>query len=506
MSSKSEAGADGKQSAGVPDVTVEQLLYPTPSLNTEIAVGDKRQHVAIDKFYSVFTRKEKWSIVILASCAAIFSPFTANIYLPAIPVISTDFHKSVELINLTVTMYMVMQGLSPMFWGTLSDRCGRRPIMFACLATLSLSCVGLALVPTSAYWLLMLLRCLQATGSASTTALGAGIIGDIATPAERGGLFGLFGLGGLVGPCIGPVLGGVLAQGLGWRSIFWFLCICSAVCGLGLFLFLPETLRVIVGDGSISAGWIYTQPISLIGRHRSAGISSERPARKPFKNPLLMFAYPEIFVLLIFNGTIYAVMYSITASLAVIFEKVYPYLNQTEIGLCFIPMGLGMKIRDDLIRQTRTDSEEHVDPEVIEKDTSFPIEKARLQILPWVVFVYATCVIGYGWALQSRVTIAVPLILQFIIGVSAITILNATQTLLIDMMPNQGSSVTACNNIVRCLLGAGMVSIVKPILDALDDGWSYVVFGSLCVLVSPLLYVEIRWGPFWRQRRGSKHQ
>jgi hypothetical protein len=123
-------------------------------------------------------------------------------------------------------------------------------------------------------------------------------------------------------------------------------------------------------------------------------------------------------------------MYGVIASLSVIFEKVYPYLNQTEIGLCFIPTGLGMfvgsllsgramdsyyrKTRDELIRQTRTDSEKHVDPEVIEKDPSFPIEKARLQILPWVVFVYTTCVIGYGWALQSRVTIAVPLILQFI--------------------------------------------------------------------------------------------
>jgi len=193
-----------------------------------------------------------------------------------------------------------------------------------------------------------------------------------------------------------------------------------------------------------------------------------------------MFAYPEIFVLLIFNGTLYAVMYGVTASLSVIFEKVYPYLNQTEIGLCFIPMGLGMlvgsllsgramdsyyrKIRDDLIRQTRADSEKHINPEAIEKDPSFPIEKARLQILPWVVFVYTTCVIGYGWALQSRVTIAVPLILQFIskfffsalrhttlrlitfhlVGVSAITIMNATQTLLVDMMPNQGSSITAC--------------------------------------------------------------
>jgi MFS family permease len=106
----------------------------------------------------------------------------------------------VELINLTVTMYIVMQGIcapiflishlfdlpltvlfrlfdsAPMVIGTLSDRWGRRPIMFACLATFSLSCVGLALVPTSAYWLLMLLRCIQAAGSASTVVLGTCLV------------------------------------------------------------------------------------------------------------------------------------------------------------------------------------------------------------------------------------------------------------------------------------------------------------------------------------------
>ncbi len=137
MSFKSEAGADSKQSAGVPDVTVGQSPLPAP-FPTKIAVGDKGHHVAIDKPYSVFTRKEKWLIVILASCATIFgrvryivthvfyfadarsldahiSPFTANIYFPAIPVISADFHKSVELINLTVTMYLVMQGLCAPF-------------------------------------------------------------------------------------------------------------------------------------------------------------------------------------------------------------------------------------------------------------------------------------------------------------------------------------------------------------------------------------------------------
>lgn len=88
-----------------------------------------------------------------------------------------------------------------MFWGTMSDRWGRRPMFLACMLVLALACVGLALVPTNAYWLLMVLRCLQAAGSASTIALGAGVIADIATRAERGGFFGLFSLGPMV--CLG---------------------------------------------------------------------------------------------------------------------------------------------------------------------------------------------------------------------------------------------------------------------------------------------------------------
>ena len=87
--------------------------------------------------------------------------------------------------------------------------------------------------------------------------------------------------------------------------------------------FLPETLRAIIGDGSIPAVQIYTASNPVIGRHRRTKESNERPPRKRFTNLLLMFAYPDVFALL-FLGTYYAVMYGVTASLSVIFSKIYP--------------------------------------------------------------------------------------------------------------------------------------------------------------------------------------
>lgn len=82
-----------------------------------------------------------------------------------------------------------------MLWGPISDRYGRRLVFLGCLSILVAASIGLALCPTADFWLLLFLRCLQSGGSASTIALGAGVIGDISTSRERGGYFGMFNLG-----------------------------------------------------------------------------------------------------------------------------------------------------------------------------------------------------------------------------------------------------------------------------------------------------------------------
>ena len=76
------------------------------------------------------------------------SGFASNIYFPALPTVAEDLHVSVELVNLTVTSYLIFQGIAPSLWGPKSDVRGRR-IAYCCtfavfFAVFLGACIGLA--------------------------------------------------------------------------------------------------------------------------------------------------------------------------------------------------------------------------------------------------------------------------------------------------------------------------------------------------------------------------
>lgn len=460
-----------------------------------------------------FTKQEKWFIVCLTAFVGLFSPLTANIYFPAIPTISQAFNKSTELINLTVTMYMIFQGVAPMFWGPISDHVGRRPTSAACLLILSLACVGLALVRTSDYWLLMLLRCLQASGSASTIAIGAGVIGDISNRAERGGFFGIFTLGPMVGPAIGPVIGGALSDHLGWRSIFWFLCISASICFMIIILFQPETLSAITDSGRDKVLILYRPVIPIIG-HVSYPTDRHSPKVKVPRNPFRLFLNRDINLLLCISAIACALFYGVIATMSTLLEAAYPFLNETTIGFCFLPIGGGMIFGSSINgrvldleyrrfkRLARFDLEgSEANATNLVQDESFPLEKARLRVVPLQIIIMAAVCTAYGWCLEKKVNIAGPLVLQFVIGYLSISVMNATSTLMIDLVPDQSSSVTACNNLIRCTLSAVLVSTIELILKGIGIGWTYVLLSGLSLFSLPLLYLVIRIGPRCRVQR-----
>ena len=111
--------------------------------------------------YSAFPNHTKWLIVVLSGIAGIFSPISSNIFVPAIPALSTAFNRSQQDISLAVTIYLVFQAVTPSFFGSMSDSFGRRPVYLGTLTVYMGANVGLALCPTDAYWLLLVLRALQ---------------------------------------------------------------------------------------------------------------------------------------------------------------------------------------------------------------------------------------------------------------------------------------------------------------------------------------------------------
>ena len=198
--------------------------------------------------HSVFPKRTRIFIIAMAAACGFISPLSGNIYFPALNALSKDLKVSSSLINVSLTTYMIVQGLTPSFMGNFSDTTGRRPAYLIGFTVYICACIGLAL--QTSYPALLILRCLQASGSSSTIAIASAIVADISTAAERGSYMGWVNGGALVGPALGPFIGGILAQFLGWRAIFWFLAILAGVLIIPLVLSFPETCRNVVGNGS----------------------------------------------------------------------------------------------------------------------------------------------------------------------------------------------------------------------------------------------------------------
>ena len=178
---------DGKAAeAGQPGPFVQENNSHN-SLPVQYAVDDIEAAACVTTGqppFSVFSKRQKQYIVFLTAWASLFSAISANIYFPVLNTLAIDLKVSNELINLTLTSYMIFQGLAPTIYGDLADMAGRRPAYIIGFIIYIGANLGLAL--QNSYAALFILRCLQSSGSSGTIAMGNGVVADIASSSERG--------------------------------------------------------------------------------------------------------------------------------------------------------------------------------------------------------------------------------------------------------------------------------------------------------------------------------
>ncbi len=182
-----------------------------------------------------------FALTLLLSFLTALGPLSMDMYLPSLPDISRALHAPILDVQLTISSYLFGFAVGQIFYGPISDRIGRKPVLLTALVLYGLASIGCALAQSIHG--LIALRFVQALGGAGVIVLARAVVRDIYSGARASRELSLMGAVTAFAPIIAPTIGGLLQTVFGWRATFVLLVIFAGVAGSVATLLLPETLR-----------------------------------------------------------------------------------------------------------------------------------------------------------------------------------------------------------------------------------------------------------------------
>jgi DHA1 family bicyclomycin/chloramphenicol resistance-like MFS transporter len=167
-------------------------------------------------------------------------PFTMQVLVPSLPAMGEALGASTATVQLTVTLYLLSVGAGQLFYGPLSDRFGRRPLLMGGLALYAVASLGAALAPDVTG--VVVARMLQAAGACAGVVLARAVIRDVWPREQSASVLGYVTMGMTIAPMFAPIIGSLLEMVFGWRATM--LACLAFVVPLALVAWrrLPETL------------------------------------------------------------------------------------------------------------------------------------------------------------------------------------------------------------------------------------------------------------------------
>ena len=153
------------------------------------------------------------TLVLLAGLSAL----AMNVFLPSLPAMTAYFHTDYAVMQLSVSLYFLVNAVLQLAVGPISDRFGRRPVLLVSLALFALATLGTLLATTVETFLV----CRMAQSAvAAAMVLSRAAVRDMVPEAEAASMIGYVTMGMAVVPMVGPMIGGALDQAFGWQASF----------------------------------------------------------------------------------------------------------------------------------------------------------------------------------------------------------------------------------------------------------------------------------------------
>ncbi|KAG6909237.1 hypothetical protein DXG01_001419 [Tephrocybe rancida] len=399
----------------------------------------------------------------------------------------------------SISAFILVQGLMPLIWSAISEVKGRKLVYVISLALFTVGSIVVAI--SRNIGLVIGFRCLQAAGSSAVITIGAATLADMFEPAERGTKMGIYYIAPLLGPSIGPILGGGLTTGLGWRAIFWFLTIVGgSICVLFVVAF-RDTFRK---ERSLTYQNVLRQRLyeahDEMRVHKSdvekiaipeVVVTLSLKDVNPFKPIFLVLRRMNNVVILFASGLLFAFGFLIAYASARTLSNHYHY-NALTIGLVIVSFGIGSLLGGHF------SDHELARLKAANGNVSYP--EMRLKNTVYSSALLPPCVLAFGWLCEQRVHVAVICVMLFFCGFFSIWTYASTLAYIADSNIGRSSSAFATNSAFRGVSAFVAIEIAVPLQDGLGDGWTYTLWAGL-MLISGLLILLVAYrGEGWRRK------
>lgn len=187
-------------------------------------------------------RAGAWPLAVLLASLSMLGPFSIDVYLPAFHDIGRDLDVAPLAVQQTLSSFLFAYAFMMLWHGALSDALGRRPVVLVGLGVYAVATLGCAIAGNiETLWLF---RALQGVCAGIGMVVGRAIVRDKFQGHEAQRVMSQITLVFAIAPALAPILGGVLLNAFGWRSIFWVLFGLVVIIFMCAARSLPETLPV----------------------------------------------------------------------------------------------------------------------------------------------------------------------------------------------------------------------------------------------------------------------
>ncbi|KAJ5155573.1 hypothetical protein N7492_008376 [Penicillium capsulatum] len=441
--------------------------------------------------YLRFSPARKVVILIVLSICSFLAPVSSTTVLSAIPEVAETFHSTESVLNGSNALYMAFMGIAAPFWGSFSQVWGRRPIFLVSGSLFVVFSLATALAPNlAAFYIFRVLTAFQGT---SFLVVGSTAVGDIYEPRKRATALSWFLSGTLVGPALGPFIGGVIVTYRSWTVIFWLQTALGGLATILVFFLFPETYPNLQKADLASKS--LRQNATYLWRQAS-----------PFRVGVLLFSYPNLICAAVAAGALVWNQYSLLTPIRSVLNPRFGLQTPIQAALFYLAPGTGYFLGTFLGGRWA----DYMVNKWIRKRGGRRIPEDRLKSCMYFVgAVIPVCVLIYGWSVQKRVGgIPLPVLAMFFQGLAQLFCFPSLNSYCIDVMQPSGRSaeVVAGNYLFRYALAALGSGVVLPAVNVMGVGWFSTISALFLIIAGICVWATTVFGDSWRRRIDARRQ